>query len=97
MITVPRQLLSVVLSAVLIVPAHSHAKTIASDPNNVNGAASYVYDAVGNRTQKTSTIPGYPGGLTNYNANDQLSVDTYDNDAFGNLIHSSTTLSSATL
>src|SRR5438045_9588633 len=47
------------------------SETIAGDPNNVNGAASYVYDAVGNRTQKTSTIPGYPGGLTNYNANDQ--------------------------
>jgi len=45
----------------------------------VNGAASYVYDAVGNRTQKTSTIPGFPGGLTNYNANDQLATDTYDN------------------
>jgi RHS repeat-associated protein len=53
-------------------------ETIASDPNNVNGAASYVYDPVGNRTQKTSTIPGYPGGLSNYNANDQLSTDTYD-------------------
>jgi RHS repeat-associated protein len=56
------------------------SETIAGDPSNVNGAASYVYDAVGNRTQKTSTIPGFPGGLTNYNANDQLSTDTYDND-----------------
>jgi RHS repeat-associated protein len=56
------------------------SETIASDPSNVNGAASYVYDAVGNRTQKTSTIPGFPGGLTNYNANDQLATDTYDND-----------------
>jgi RHS repeat-associated protein len=55
-------------------------ETIVGDPSNVNGAASYVYDAVGNRTQKTSTIPGFPGGLTNYNANDQLSTDTYDND-----------------
>ena len=54
------------------------SETIASDPNGVNGAASYVYDPVGNRTQKTSTIPDYPGGLTNYNANDQLSTDTYD-------------------
>jgi predicted Zn-dependent protease len=35
------------------------SETIASDPNNVNGAASYVYDNVGNRTQKTSTIPGF--------------------------------------
>jgi RHS repeat-associated protein len=56
------------------------SETIAGDPNNVNGAASYVYDAVGNRTQKVSTIPGFPGGLTNYNANDQLATDTYDND-----------------
>lgn len=53
------------------------SETIAGDPSNVNGAASYVYDNVGNRTQKTSTIPGFPGGLTNYNANDQLSTDTY--------------------
>ena len=44
----------------------------------MNGAASYVYDPVGNRTQKTSTLPGYPGGLSNYNANDQLVTDTYD-------------------
>jgi len=55
------------------------SEVIASDPNNVNGAASYVYDNVGNRTQKVSTIPGFPGGLTNYNANDQLATDTYDN------------------
>jgi hypothetical protein len=46
----------------------------------MNGAVSYVYDPVGNRTQKVSTLPGYPGGLTNYNANDQLSTDAYDND-----------------
>jgi hypothetical protein len=39
-----------------------------------------TYDAVGNRIQKTSTIPGFPGGLLNYNANDQLSTDTYDSD-----------------
>src|SRR5215475_6152846 len=24
-------------------------------------------------------MPGFPGGLTNYNANDQTSTDTYDN------------------
>jgi RHS repeat-associated protein len=40
----------------------------------------FAHDPVGNRTQKTSTLPGYPGGLTNYNANDQLSTDTYDSD-----------------
>src|SRR6267142_2948173 len=43
------------------------------------GIPAYAY-AVGNRTQKVSTLPGYPGGLSNYNANDQLSTDTYDND-----------------
>ena len=44
-------------------------------------------DAVGNRTQKTSTLPGLPGGLSNYNANDQLATDTYD--ANGNTTASS--------
>src|SRR6267142_1802762 len=43
------------------------------------GIPAYAY-AVGNRTQKVSTLPGYPGGLSNYNANDRLSTDTYDND-----------------
>ncbi len=70
------------------------SETIASDPNAVNGVVSYVYDAVGNRKQKTSTLPGYPGGLLNYNpsaalragANDQLATDTYDSD--GNTIGS---------
>jgi hypothetical protein len=44
----------------------------------MNGAVSYVYDPVGNRQQKTSTLLGYPGGLMNYNANDQLANDAYD-------------------
>jgi len=44
----------------------------------MNGVVSYTYDAVGNRTQKVSTLPRYPGGTSNYNANDQLSTDTYD-------------------
>lgn len=57
------------------------SETIASDPSSVNGAVSYTYDAVGNRTQKTSTLPGFPGsGVIGYNANDQLTADTYDND-----------------
>jgi YD repeat-containing protein len=37
-------------------------ETIAADPSGMNGAVCYTYDAVGNRTQKTSTLPGYPGG-----------------------------------
>jgi len=53
-------------------------ETIASDPSGMNGAVSHTYDAVGNRTQKVSALPGFPGGLSNYNANDQLTSDTYD-------------------
>src|ERR1700704_5594644 len=54
----------------------------------MNGAVSYGYDPVGNRTQKVSTLPGYPGGLLNYNANDQLTTDAYD--AEGNTVGSGT-------
>ena len=36
--------------------------------------------SVGNRTSKTSTLPGMPGTTSSYNANDQLASDTYDND-----------------
>ena len=56
------------------------SEVIASDPNAVNGAVNYVYDAVGNRTQKTSTLPGYPGASSTYNANDELATDAYDSD-----------------
>jgi hypothetical protein len=67
------------------------SETIASDPHAVNGTVSYVYDAVGNRTQKkffrrapsrarARTLPGFPDGLSNYNANDELAKDTYDNE-----------------
>jgi len=55
------------------------SETIASDPHGVNGAVGYVYDPVGNRTQKTSTLAGYPGTTSSYNANDQLATDNYDN------------------
>jgi YD repeat-containing protein len=76
------------------------SETLASDPSScgtaipgcaggITGAVSYTYDAVGNRTQKTSTLPGFPGGgLTNYNANDQLATDAYD--ANGNTVGSGT-------
>jgi len=64
------------------------SENIANDPASMNGAVSYVYDAVGNRTQKVSTLPGYPGGLSNYNANDELATDTYD--AAGNTTASGT-------
>jgi hypothetical protein len=54
----------------------------------VSGAPGSIasYDPVGNRTQKVSTLPGFPGGLLNYNANDELATDAYD--ANGNTVGS---------
>jgi len=47
--------------------------------HSVNGAVNYTYDAVGNRTQMTSTLTPIPAGLFNYNSNDQFTAgDTYD-------------------
>jgi len=37
MIVLLRQLLAVLLSVALLIPACAESKTIASDPNNVNG------------------------------------------------------------
>jgi RHS repeat-associated protein len=53
-------------------------EVIAADTNGVNGSVGYGYDAVGNRLQKVSTLPGFPGATSSYNANDQLATDTYD-------------------
>src|SRR5437879_6403665 len=78
MILVLRQFLALFLSITLAIPVFAKSTAIASDPSGMNGAVSYTYDPVGNRTQKVSTLPGFPGGLTNYNANDQLTSDTYD-------------------
>jgi YD repeat-containing protein len=64
-------------------------ETIAGGAGGVNGSETYSYDAVGNRKQKVFTLLGYPGGLTNYNANDQLATDTYD--ANGNTMASGST------
>ena len=60
--------------------------SIAGDPNGVNGAVGYVYDPVGNRRQKSSSLGGYPGTTSSYNPNDQLTSDTYD--ANGNTMQS---------
>jgi RHS repeat-associated protein len=68
------------------------SETIAGDtatPTPQNGAISYTYDAVGNRTQLASTVPAIPAGLWNYDANDRFTgatADTYD--ANGNTISS---------
>ena len=75
MLIILRQILAVLLSILLVIPACAEARAIGADPNRINGAVTYTYDAVRNRTQKVSTLPGYPGGLINYNADDQLSTD----------------------
>jgi RHS repeat-associated protein len=62
-----------------------------SGATSQTGNIGYTYDAVGNRTQLTSTVPIIPSsGLMNYNANDQLATDAYD--ANGNtIVNASTT------
>jgi uncharacterized protein RhaS with RHS repeats len=65
------------------------SETIVAAPAVKNGTLGYVYDAVGNRQQMTSTLNAIPAGLWNYDANDRLTVQgvsdpAYDND--GNTI-----------
>jgi RHS repeat-associated protein len=50
-----------------------------------NGNINYQYDPVGNRKQLSSTVSAIPSDLLNYDANDRLSTDLYDND--GNTIN----------
>jgi len=61
-------------------------ETVAADPNGINGAVNYTFDAVGNRTKLTSTLAPIPAGLWGYNANDELTSDVYD--ANGNTVNS---------
>lgn len=44
-----------------------------------SAAISYVYDAVGNRMTRSSTLPTVPAATQSYNSNDWLDNDTYDN------------------
>ena len=63
-----------------------------SAPGGNNGAESYNYDFVGNRKTLSSTIPSLPGSVSyNYDSNDRLTTDTYDND--GNTLSSAGTAS----
>ncbi|HEV3317830.1 MAG TPA: hypothetical protein VG488_12705 [Candidatus Angelobacter sp.] len=50
-----------------------------------NGTIAYQYDPVGNRKQLSSTVPAIPSGLMNYDVNDRLGTDVYDNN--GNTIN----------
>ncbi len=50
-----------------------------------NGTIRYQYDPVGNRRQLNSTVAAIPTGLMNYDANDRISTDIYDNN--GNTVN----------
>jgi RHS repeat-associated protein len=60
-------------------------ETITNDPSGTtNGAISYVYDGVGNRTSRSSTLASVPSASYQYDANNRPTNDSYD--ANGNLI-----------
>jgi RHS repeat-associated protein len=55
------------------------SEAITADPSGNNGTVSYNgFDNVGNRTSMTSTLNAVPGGTFSYDANDKLSIDTFD-------------------
>jgi RHS repeat-associated protein len=63
------------------------SENVSGDPGGKNGAVSYTFDSVGNRTQRNSTLPAVVDtGLLNYDANDRTAADPYD--ANGNLLQS---------
>jgi RHS repeat-associated protein len=54
------------------------SESISGDSGGNNGSASYTYDAVGNRTQLSSSLALVSGGVFAYDANDRLTSDSYD-------------------
>ena len=60
------------------------SEAVSGDPANHNGTTGYTYDSVGNRQQLE--VNGVTANLYNYDADDRLGSDTYDND--GNTINS---------
>jgi hypothetical protein len=55
------------------------SETISADPAGPNGAIAYTYDRVGNRLTRTSTVAGIPDQSFNYDFNDRLDGEGYDN------------------
>jgi RHS repeat-associated protein len=53
-------------------------ETVTGDPNNNNGSLDYTLDPVGNRTGATSTFSSLSPGFGSYNADDEVSSETYD-------------------
>ena len=59
-------------------------ETVSSDPSGNNGASSYGLDPVGNRLSLASTLTGELTGNYTFNADDEISSESYD--ANGNVI-----------
>ena len=53
-------------------------ESIASDPSKNNSSVSYTLDPVGNRLNDISSLEGVPSGTWSFNADDELSSETYD-------------------
>ncbi|MGA3032422.1 MAG: hypothetical protein ABSD70_04020 [Terracidiphilus sp.] len=53
-------------------------ETISLAPSHNNGSASYGLDPVGNRVSDLSTLGGVPSGSWSYNADDEVSSESYD-------------------
>jgi RHS repeat-associated protein len=54
-------------------------EAVSADPDTVNGSIAYGLDPVGNRLSKTSSVTGVNSGSFGYNADDEVSSETYDN------------------
>jgi hypothetical protein len=54
-------------------------EAISLSPAGNNGSVGYGLDPVGNRQMETSSITGLPSGNFTFNADDQLTGETYDN------------------
>jgi RHS repeat-associated protein len=53
-------------------------ESITGDPANNNGSANYGLDPVGNRLSELSSLGGVPSGSWGFNADDEISSETYD-------------------
>ena len=61
-------------------------ESVANDPTKNNGTVSYGLDPVGNRLSESSSLNGIPSGSWGFNADDEVSIESYD--ANGNVIAS---------
>ena len=53
-------------------------ETIGGDPDGVDGTIGYLYDPVGNRLTRTSTVSGIDPQTFTYDANDRITSESYD-------------------